>query len=482
MLCVRFLRPGAAILETFAATIVRSIMAGLALAAFCIQLGANEIQKGEYLARAADCVGCHTSNPSRPFAGGYRVPTPFGDVYSTNITPDQETGVGRYSEDEFVRAVREGIRRDGTDLYPAMPYDSFARMSREDVLAIRTYLLAQTPIIQPRPQNTLPFPFNQRWALELWKLANYRPGRFTPDRSRTQAWNRGAYLIDVLGHCGACHTPRNVRFGEDNDRKLAGGAAGIWRAFNITGDKTAGIGGWSDDELFRFLKTGTAAGKAFASGPMAETVMNSLQHLSDDDLRAIVAYLRDVPPQPGDEQQPRFSWSGTIMVSVAEPSNMTQGSTNTAGDLYGSLCSGCHGLDGRGSSGSSYASLTRNSTLGAAIPENVVMTILTGVKAGDVAGRKSMAAFADWLDDGQVASLANYVTDRFGNPNLSVTAADVHQMRAGSTTEQTVILLAAQALVIIGAGLSLGLLLLLAARLRLVPRLSYFTSAHRDTP
>ncbi|WP_292356145.1 cytochrome c [Mesorhizobium sp.] len=482
MLCGGLLCSSSALLQAFAATVLRLIAASLALLALCGELSANEILRGEYLARAADCVGCHTSNPSRLFAGGYRVPTPFGDVYSTNITPDHDTGIGRYSEDEFVRAVREGVRRDGTNLYPAMPYDSFARMSREEVLAIRTYLLAQTPIIQPRPRNTLPFPFNQRWALGLWKLANYRPGSFTLDRSRSEAWNRGAYLVDVLGHCGACHTPRNVTFGEDDDHKLAGGAAGIWQAFNITGDKTAGIGGWSDDELFRFLKTGAAAGKAYASGPMAETVMNSLQHLSDDDIRAIVAYLRDVPPRSGAEQQPRFSWSGTITASAAEPSNVAQASTNMAGHLYGSLCSGCHGFDGSGSPDSSYVTLTHNSTLGAATPENVVMAILTGVKAGDVAGRKSMAAFADWLDDGQVASLANYVTARFGNPELSVTAADVHQMRAGSTTEQTIILLAAQALVIIGAGLSLGLLLLIAVRLRLVPRLSYFTSAHRDTP
>ncbi|WP_188131568.1 cytochrome c [Mesorhizobium sp. NFR06] len=468
-------------LQAFAAIIARSIVAALALAACCIQLAADEIQKGEYLARAADCVGCHTSNPSRLFAGGYPVPTPFGDVYSTNITPDQETGIGRYSEDEFVRAVREGVGRDGTDLYPAMPYDSFARMSREDVLAIRSYLLVQTPIIQPRPQNTLPFPFNQRWALGLWKLANYRPGSFTLDRSRTQAWNRGAYLVDVLGHCGACHTPRNVTFGEDEDRKFAGGAAGIWQAFNITGDKTTGIGGWSDEELFRFLKTGAAPGKAYASGPMAETVMSSLQHLSDDDIGAIVAYLREVPSQSGDEQQPRFSWSGATTATAADPSNVAQGSTSTASDLYGSLCSGCHGLDGSGSPDSSNASLTHNSTLGAATPENLVMTILTGVKAGDVAGRKSMAAFSDWLDDGQVASLANYVSTRFGNPKLSVTAADVRQMRAGSTTQQTVTLLAGQALVMTSAGLSFGLLLLLARRSRLASRLSDFTSAQRDT-
>ncbi|MER8752389.1 cytochrome c [Mesorhizobium sp. M1050] len=432
----------------------------------CTQLRADEIQKGEYLARAADCVGCHTSNPSRPFAGGYRVPTPFGDVYSTNITPDLDTGIGRYSADEFVRAVREGVRRDGADLYPAMPFDSFARMTREDVLAIRAYLLTQVPIAQPRPSNILPFPFNQRWALGLWKLANVHVGGFAPDRSRTGAWNRGSYLVEVLGHCGACHTPRNTTFGMDEDRKLAGGTAGIWQAFNITNDKIAGIGSWSDDELFRFLKTGAVPGKAYAGGPMAETVMNSLQHLSDDDIRAMVTYLRDVPAQSGEEKRPRFAWSNPPVATANDSSRTTaQGSGNSAGaDLYRSLCAGCHGGNGEGSADGSYPSLTRNSVLGAAAPENVVMTILAGVRAGDVAGRKSMAAFGDWLDDSQVTSLANYVTARFGNPEVSVTAADVRQMRAGSTTEQTVMLLAAQALVAGGAGFMLVLAFLLARR------------------
>jgi mono/diheme cytochrome c family protein len=254
----------------------------------------------------------------------------------------------------------------------------------------------------------------------------------------------------------------------DENRKLAGGNAGIWQAFNITSDKVAGVGGWSDEELFRFLKTGAVPGKAYAGGPMAETVMNSLQHLSDDDIQAIVAYLRNVPPQPGGERQPRFSWGNVPAVSSdADADTQTLGSGSTDGDsLYRSLCSGCHGMNGGGSPDGSYPSLTRNSTVGAATPEDVVMTILEGVKAGDVAGRKSMAAFSGWLDDGQVATLANYVTARFGNPDLSTTAADVRQMRAGSTTGQTVMLLAAQAMAMGGAGLLVGLLFLLARRLR----------------
>ncbi|WP_214474966.1 c-type cytochrome [Mesorhizobium sp. dw_380] len=377
-------------------------------------------------------------------------------------------------------AVQKGVRRDGADLYPAMPYDSFAAMSREDVLAIRVYLLAQPTISQPRPQNILPFPFNQRWILVLWKFANLHTGSFTPDLSRTAEWNRGAYLIEVLGHCGACHTPRNTTFGMDENRKFAGGTAGIWQAFNITGDKIAGVGGWSDEELFRFLKTGAVAGKAYAGGPMAETVMNSLQHLSDDDIHAMVAYLRDVPAQTGDERQPRFSW-GNVPAIAGDAGTKTQGSGSTDGDnLYRSLCSGCHGMNGGGSPDGSYPSLIRNTALGAATPENVVMTILEGVKAGDVAGRKSMAAFGGWLDDGQVATLANYVTARFGNPDVSTTAADVRQMRAGSSTEQTVTLLAAQALAASGAGLLLALLLLLARRFRRETSSARLMFVHRD--
>ncbi|MEI9432161.1 c-type cytochrome [Mesorhizobium sp. Cs1299R1N3] len=378
-----------------------------------------------------------------------------------------------------MRAVQQGVRRDGADLYPAMPYDSFAAMSREDVLAIRSYLLAQSPISQPRPANILPFPFNQRWTLALWKLANLHSGSFMPDRSRTAAWNRGAYLVEVLGHCGACHTPRNTTFGMDDNRKLAGGSAGIWQAFNITSDKIAGVGGWSDEELFRFLKTGAMPGKAYASGPMAETVMNSLQHLSDDDIHAMVAYLRDVPARPGDERQPRFSW-GNVPTIADNAGTKAQGSgTAAGGDLYRSLCSGCHGANGEGSADGT-PSLTHNTSPGAAVPDNVVMTILEGVKAGDVAGRKSMAAFAGWLDDAQVAILANYVTAQFGNPEASVTAADVRQMRAGTSTEQTVMLLAGQALAASGAGLLLGLLLLLAKRLRPRMRSTRLMFGHRD--
>ncbi|MGX8008958.1 c-type cytochrome [Mesorhizobium sp. ORM8.1] len=417
-------------------------------------LWASDVGRGEYLARAADCIGCHTSEPSRPLAGGYRVPTPFGEIYSTNITPDPDTGIGLYSDDEFVRALTEGIRRDGADLYPAMPYDSFAHMNRTDVLAIKAYLFAQPPIAQPRPRITLPFPFSQRPLLKFWKIANLRGGAFIADRSRSDQWNRGTYLVEVLGHCGACHTPRNLTLGMDASKKLAGGSAGIWQAFNITSDRTAGIGGWSDDELFRFLRTGDQPGKGIAGGPMAETVTNSLSHLQDEDIRAIVAYLRDVPAQPGDETEPRFHWSGIASPATAlDGQEPLQGETNSeAAGLYASLCAGCHGRDGKGSADGIYPSLVNNTTTGAGSSENVIMTILYGVQAGDVAGRRSMAAFGNWLDDAEVTNLANYVFTRFGNSQVRVAAADVHQMRAGAQTSETLMVLSTQAFFLACAG------------------------------
>lgn len=435
-------------------------------------LWASEIDRGEYLARAADCIGCHTSEPSRPLAGGYRVPTPFGEVYSTNISPDRDTGIGLYTDDEFVSAVQEGKRRDGADLYPAMPYDSFAQMSREDLLAIKAYLFAQPPMHQPRPDNILPFPFSQRAIVKFWKIANWRGGGFAPDPSRDDEWNRGAYLVEVLGHCGACHTPRNMTLGMDRQKNLAGGSAGIWQAYNITSDPTAGVGGWSDAELGRFLKTGALPGKSYAGGPMAETVTNSLSHLPDGDIRAIVAYLRSVPAQAGEEKQPRSSRQGIAASAGPDGQNVPHGNiTSDGAGLYASLCADCHGPDGRGSADGGFPSLVHNTTTGAPTSQNVVMTILYGVQAGGVAGRPSMAAFADWLDDGQVASLANYVFAHFGNPEVNVAASDVRQMRAGAQTPETLMLICVEALVAACAALLLLCVWLLVRRYlgRLLP-------------
>ncbi len=207
---------------------------------------AAAVARGEYLLKAADCVACHTAGESgKPFAGGVAFKLPFGTIYSSNITPDPTYGIGSYTDDEFVRAVREGIRRDGKHLYPAFPYTSYTQLSRDDVLAIKAYLWTLPPVAQPSRANELGFPFNQRWGMILWDAAFHKSSRFTPDPTKSAQWNSGAYLATALGHCGECHTPRNLGFGLEHGRELSGEELQGWRAYNITADSQHGIGSWT---------------------------------------------------------------------------------------------------------------------------------------------------------------------------------------------------------------------------------------------
>src|SRR6202050_3581743 len=215
--------------------------------------GADQIKRGEYLARAADCEVCHTAPGGAAFAGGLAIPLPFGTLYSTNITSDKETGIGNYSDADFLSALHRGIRRDGARLYPAMPYTSYTYISDDDALAIKAYLFSLPAVHAAPPENTLQFPFNQRWAMLFWSAVFNPDARFALYTSKSAEWNRGAYLAEALAHCGECHTPRNLAFALDNRKKFAGALAAGWRAFNITSDKRTGIGGWSDDQLASYL-------------------------------------------------------------------------------------------------------------------------------------------------------------------------------------------------------------------------------------
>ena len=256
-----------------------------------------QMARGEYLARAADCEACHTAPNGQPFAGGVAFKLPFGTIYSSNITADKETGIGAWSDDEFVRALHAGVDREGRPLYPAFPYTSYTAMSRDDILAIKAYLFSLPVVHAPARPNALSFPFNQRWTLSLWNALFLKKERFQPVQGKPEAWNRGAYLATALGLCGECHTPRNVAFAMDNGKALAGAELQGWTAYNITSDKEHGIGAWSDQELVDYFSKGHAAGRGTASGPMGEVVGYSLQHLSPSDLAALVAYLRDLKPQ-----------------------------------------------------------------------------------------------------------------------------------------------------------------------------------------
>jgi mono/diheme cytochrome c family protein len=248
---------------------------------------ADPVKRGEYLARAADCMVCHTAPDGERYAGGLAFPLPFGMLYSTNITPDKATGIGDYSDQDFLNAVRRGVRRDGADLYPAMPFTSYTYMTDADALAIKAYLFSLAPVQATARPNTLTFPFNQRWLMSIWSLFFNENARFAPNTAQSAEWNRGAYIAEALAHCGECHTPRNLAFALDNRKKFGGALTAGWHAFNISSDKGTGIGAWSDDEVFAYLSTGHALGRGTASGPMGEAVDQSFSLLAPADIKAL---------------------------------------------------------------------------------------------------------------------------------------------------------------------------------------------------
>lgn len=380
------------------------------------------VKRGEYLTRAADCQTCHTKPDGVPFAGGRALKIPGGTLYSPNITASKKGGIGDWTDDQFVRAVTQGIDDSGNQMYPAMPYTSYAKMSRDDVLAIKAYLFSLAPVDGRRPRSDISFPFNQRWAIRLWKALYFDDKPFAPDNAKSPEWNRGAYLVEALGHCGECHTPRNVFLGLKTSQALSGGEAEGWVAYNITPDKTSGIGGWSDDELMRYFSTGAVPGKGFANGPMGEAVEASLHYLTDADKKAIIAYLRSVPAVKGNADKPRYA-SGNPKAATANADGDSSGAR-----LYAYYCASCHGGADRPVA-PQYTAMTNESTVGAGSPNNIVMVILSGThRVNDPKVR--MPAFINSFTDDQVASLANYLTGRYGNTNAKVSAGDVKDLRA----------------------------------------------------
>lgn len=391
---------------------------------------ADVIKQGAYLARAGDCVACHTADPARPFAGGLPIGTPFGTIYTPNITPDADTGIGRWTDAEFVRAMHEGVGKGGQHLYPAFPYTEYTRVTERDLLAIRAYLNTVAPIRYTPPPNELGFPFNQRWLLFFWKLFNFQEGRFVPDPKQSPQWNRGAYLVEGLTHCAECHTPRNFMQGLKSSDRLSGELLAGWRAYNITPDKAGGIGNWSEDDLARYLATGVAPGRANAAGPMAEVVENSTQFMTAEDLRAIGVYLRTLPPVSGGARHARDEW-GKPADDVTSLRGVSLVGVNGA-QLFVANCASCHDWTGKGIGGSeslAYPSLIHNTVVGATEAGNLAMVILHGVRRQTKGADVMMPGFASELNDEQVAAVADYVTQRFGNPQATLKAEDIAKLR-----------------------------------------------------
>jgi len=390
---------------------------------------AEVLARGEYLTKAADCAACHTMPGSnKAFAGGVPFRLPFGTIYSSNITADEADGIGNWTDEDFLHAVRDGIGKHGEHLYPAFPYTSYTQLSRSDVLAIKAYLFNQPKVSQPNRPNDLSFPYNQRWTIGFWNAAFFKNQRFQPDASQSPQWNSGKYLATALGHCAECHTPRNRLFALQHNEELSGEELQGWHAYNITSDKVHGIGAWSDAELASYLVTGHADGRGSASGPMAEAVENSLRFLQPGDTAALITYLRSVPAREG--KQP-------VTVDPKPAATLASSDYAPAGDahadamgakLFEGACASCHQWNGKGQQ-TPYASLLGTRGVNDVRGTNLTQILLHGSSLRGEHANVFMPGFGDAYSDTEIAALSNYVIGHFGNKQGTVTPDDVAERR-----------------------------------------------------
>lgn len=405
----------------------------------------SAVERGRYVATAADCIACHTVPGGQPYAGGVPFKLPFGTIYSTNITPDRDTGIGSWSDEDFVNALQHGVAKGGRQLYPAFPYTSYAGMSRDDALAIKAYLFSLPPVHAPERHNDLSFPFTQRWAIRFWNALFLDDDRFEADPEKPPQWNRGAYLANVLGHCGECHTPRNLAYGLKQGDRFGGETLVGWKAYNISADKQDGIGNWSDQALAQYLSTGHAPGHGAATGPMGEAVAYSLSKLTPEDIGALVAYLRTVEPQSGGPGGP----------VVANPPALTQagwgpgehdpglqqqaqasgsGPTETLGRrVFEGACESCHDWDGSGRQ-TPYAALRGDRSVSDPEGTNLSMVVLAGASMHVPGDLVYMPSFGAAYSDAELAAVCNYVIARFGGKQGQVTPQDIAERRKLATS------------------------------------------------
>jgi mono/diheme cytochrome c family protein len=374
----------------------------------------TSIEHGRYLANAADCGSCHTVPGSdHPFSGGRPIETPFGTLVSPNITPDRETGIGDWGDDEFDAAVRHGRRRDGARLYPAMPFPYYTRMSRQDVTDIRAYLDTIEPARNAVRVKRLPFPFNVRAAMTAWDALYFKPGEYRSDVSKSAEWNRGAYLVQGPGHCGACHTPKTWLGGDKTSKALRGYTLQGWVAPDITSGQGA-LGSWSTDDVASYLRTGHNRNAA-AAGLMAEVVDLSTSRMTDDDIKAIAVYLKDV------------SGSAPEAAASSDKNVLAAGKA-----VYQDLCSSCHTPDGKGVP-NLFPNLSEAATVSAKDPATVLRVILQGaqrVATDREPTGPAMPAFGWQLDDGQIAAVATFLRTDFGHKAPPVSEAEVQKARS----------------------------------------------------
>jgi mono/diheme cytochrome c family protein len=403
----------------------RSFFAGLGIALFVATSATagdldpqefTQIERGRYLAVLSDCASCHTvPGGNQPFAGGRAIETPFGNILAPNITPDPETGIGSWSDDAFDAAIRKGLRRNGSRLYPAMPYTAYTKMSRDDVLAIRAYLNTVIPVRNAVNANALPFPFNIRASMRVWNMLYFSQGDYKPDSEKSAEWNRGAFLVDGPGHCGACHTPKTLLGGDKTSEYLRGGFLQGWSAPDITGDARVGVGAWSAEDLVAYLKSGHNRVSA-ATGPMAEVVTLSTEHMTDPDLRAIATYLKSLSGKPDHPQT--LSKEDVVMTSGAA--------------IYRDQCSACHGIDGKGIA-ELFPSIADSSMVKSDDPTTSIRIVLRGARSVGTQAQPTapgMPSYGGQLDDAQIAAVLTYMRNGWGAAAAPVGAADVARVRS----------------------------------------------------
>jgi mono/diheme cytochrome c family protein len=372
------------------------------------------IARGKALTDAADCASCHTADPAKPFAGGKRIDTPFGGIYSPNLTPDRDTGLGAWSDDAFYRAMHDGIAPDGSRYYPAFPYPNFTKLTRDDVLAIRAYLATLTPFHNARQPLALRWPLNYRVTMRFWNMLFFKPGTFQPNPQKDEPWNRGAYLAEGAAHCGACHTPKNMFGADKRGQAYGGGLVQGWFAPRLDSAERSGLKSWSAEDIAEYLSSGRN-GKSHAGGLMAEVVVNSTSKMSEADIRAIAVFLKDLPagaPEPA--------------VTPPSPTTLAAGKA-----VYARACIACHEADGSGAP-RIYPPLPGNANLQAADPSSTLRIILDGaqtVTTPRAPNTGSMPPYARQLSDQQVADVANYIRNSWGNAAPLVTPAQVAKAR-----------------------------------------------------
>jgi mono/diheme cytochrome c family protein len=414
-------------------TLVLSAFLLFSLAAPALADGAS-VERGAYIARLGDCTGCHTAPGGGEYGGGLPISALFGKIYSSNITPDKAYGIGNYSLNDFSRAVRQGIAKDGHHLYPAMPYPSYAGMTDRDVADLYAYFMhGVKPVARRPPETKLVFPFSQRWGLVFWNALFSVHGRFEPDPAHDDQWNRGAYLAQTVGHCGACHTPRGPFYQEktykpDSSDYLAGMTLDRWHTANLRGDPASGLGRWSEADIVAFLRTGRQkpeGGGAAAFGSMRDVVRNSTQYMRDEDLRALAAYLKSLPAgyeyaayRPGEK-------TGAA-VTMAD----TGRAERPGAGIYAQYCARCHGADGMGRG--QNPALAGNPEVMAGNPLSVIRIVLEGGDTAvtqDFPKARRMPAFKDRLDDRAIADVVSYIRGSWGNHAGAVSERPVSALR-----------------------------------------------------